>query len=63
MAEKDKRSPAQRVPLRPFDSLFEPTIPQKQPETGITAADSEYIQPRQPSFDIIGYRGDRPLSR
>lgn len=30
MAEKDKRSPAQRVPLRPFDSLFEPTLPQKE---------------------------------
>lgn len=30
MAEKDKRSAAQRVPLKPFDSLFEPTIPQKE---------------------------------
>ena len=30
MAEKDSRSSAQRVLLRPFDSLFDPTVPEKK---------------------------------
>ena len=30
MAEKDNRSSAQRVLLRPFDSLFDPTVPEKK---------------------------------
>ena len=45
MAEKDRRSPAQRVPLRPFDSLFEPTIPQKQPESGINELPLDDLHP------------------
>lgn len=30
MTEKDNRSSAQRVLLRPFDSLFDPTVPEKK---------------------------------
>ena len=33
MTEKDNRSSAQRVLLRPFDSLFDPTVPEKEEGT------------------------------
>lgn len=33
MTEKDNRSSAQRVLLKPFDSLFDPMVPEKEEET------------------------------